>query len=124
VSNVVIKDHLPAFSMRLKGVFDDALREVAQDIIEESKMKAPFKDGMLRASASTQATGRLSREVTYGNGSVQYAGAQEAGQTRGYRIRRYTTAGTGAHFLKNTGDKYAGTKIIGKFIKHAQRVRI
>lgn len=107
----------------MKSVFEDVLREVAQDIIEESKMVTPYKDGMLRASARTKSTGILQREVSYGDSSVPYAGAQEAGQTRGYKIRRYTTSGTGAHFLEKTGDKYVKLKLVGKFKKHAVRVR-
>lgn len=107
----------------MKSVFEDVLREVASDIIEESRNITPYKGGDLRASARTRSVGTLQREVTYGTEEVEYAGAQEAGQTRGYKIRNYSLAGTGAHFLEKTGDKYVKLKLVGKFKKHAVRVR-
>lgn len=81
-----------------------ALHSMGKTIKNESLMKAPKKDGPMRESAQV-IDGNKAVIVIYGGGEIQYAGYQERGKRRdgSYAVKRYTTPGTSAHFLENTG---------------------
>lgn len=121
MSRVTVKDNLPSFTKQMKSVFNDALRETAVDILVEAKMKAPLKHGLLRSPH--EPIKRLTNGYAVGF-DARYAAYQEAGGDGNRVIRHYTTADTGKHFLENSGDRYAGSKIVGKFKKHSQRISI
>lgn len=75
-----------------------ALRLMIEAIYKNSIPITPKEHGNLRAD--------VIRAVQGLHGSIKwdknYAAAQEAGMTRGFVIRNYTTGGTGAHYAART----------------------
>jgi hypothetical protein len=119
--SVTVENKLPLFSTQVSIVMSDALREGARDTLVNSRTKAPFKKGQLRAESDTyMIAGPLAWRVSYWK---QYARFQEKGGDSRRRVRNYTTPGTGAHFLKSAGDATA-TRIRTIFIKHSGRIRV
>jgi hypothetical protein len=117
-----INDKLPQFKRNLYQVLDDGVKESARDILIDAKNHAPFLHGMLRSDSGIEKTRPLRAKVYF---DAEYAYYQEKGQGRDgtHVVRKYTTAGTGKHFLKNAGDKMQ-TKMLIKFKKHAQRAKV
>lgn len=77
-----------------------ALPRMASSILTMAKMKAPLREGPLRASGRVK-NGVGESEVSFGNnGQVPYAAYQERGSTTG-KPWNYTTPGTGPKFLAN-----------------------
>jgi hypothetical protein len=80
--------------MRNKKVL--AIRFMLDAIHREARPKTPMLTGQLR--------GDVIKRISGSKGSIRwgkkYAWYQERGYTSG-RVRRYTTAGTGAHFAEN-----------------------
>lgn len=106
---------MPQFKRSLYNVMDDAFKEGARDALINAKTKAPFQKGGLRSDADINKEGALHWRIAF---YKEYASVQELKEHR-----NYTTAGTGAHFLKNAGDEQREKlKLIAK--KHAQRVRV
>lgn len=66
--------------------------------------------GALRASARFTKLGTGKYRVTVGTGSVAeaYAAAQEAGTTRGFTMKNYSTPGTGPHYFRKSIDTVMG----------------
>lgn len=56
---------------------------------------------------------------------MEYAAFQERGSRAdgSHRVRKYSTSGTGAHFLERAGDKQV-SKLPAKFAMHAQRAKV
>lgn len=119
-SSVKVENHLPQFKMSLFNVMDDALAETALDILILSRQKAPVKQGYLRSASLTNQVAKMRHVVSY---YAEYAGAQEAGMAGGRVFRNYTTAGTGAHYLENTGDEKSAMMTM-TFAKHARRAKV
>lgn len=102
-----------AFLVKI-GVFADLLPNLMAARIE-AKLKTggevPFlpvstkwaQRGALRTSIRSQKMGFAMAVVTVGENSPAgaYAAAQEAGVTRGYPIKKYSTPGTGPHFFQH-----------------------
>lgn len=121
MSATIFVNKLPQYKSVLYRVYDDALKETATDVLIEAKMKAPFKTGHLRApSEPIKDMGKLRWRVGF---DARYAAYQEAGGDGNRVVRKYTTSGTGKHFLKNSGDRNAKL-LAGKFKKHSQRVSV
>lgn len=120
MSRVTIDDRLPAFKMKLRNAYDDALGETAKDALIDAKNHAPYAKGGLRREASAEQVVSLKWRISFW---IEYARFQEFGGDSRRRVRNYTTAGTGAHFLKNAGDK-ATDKLRSTLMKHGLRVRV
>ena len=101
---VRIDDRLPEFAQLSKAVLADALQEGARDILEAAKTKAPFLKGGLRRQSGISVPDRLKRRISF---DVEYARYQEFGGDSRRRVRKYTTPGTGAHYLESSGDDVA-----------------
>lgn len=106
--SVKLEDKTVQFLLTHAFVVDDAVNEIADDILNLALAKVPIKEGTLYESGQVESKGTLHYIVSFGDDgsdAENYAGAQEAGTTRGYKINNYTTAGTGAHFLEKAGKK-------------------
>lgn len=115
--SVKVVDNLPQFKKSAERVLNDALREGSTEILEISRNKAPFKDGGLRRESDKRERSHLNWRISYW---VEYARYQEFGGDGKRVVRKYTTPGTGAHYLENAGDKIKA-KMDLKFIKHGRR---
>ena len=124
MSDVRIIDKMPQFKRSLYSVMGDALKEATRDTVINSKAKAPYSGkGHLRADVGIRRTSRLSYTVYYGdNNAKDYARFQEFGGDGTRKVRKYTTPGTGAHFLRDAGNEQA-RKIDRTFKKHAMRAK-
>lgn len=116
---VKVINRLPRFKQTLYVVLDDALKEGARDIRLHAKEKAPYKMGHLRANSDFTQIGRLKWRVSFWE---VYARFQEFGGNNKRRVRKYTTSGTGKHYLKNAGDQMV-LKLKSILKKHAGRAR-
>ena len=95
---------MDAFSKVMKANANQALRAMAQNIVNDSKVLAPKKEGTLRRTATIRQIPD-GVQVRYGDG-IRYAMAQERGIVGGkYPVRRYTTPGTQAHYLETASNR-------------------
>lgn len=78
-----------------------AIRYMLDAIDQTASPNTPKEIGVLRRSVQKKVTGPRG-EIRW---PQKYAQAQEAGTTRGFPIRNYTTAGTGPHFAENAVNK-------------------
>lgn len=105
--SVQIKDNSQAWLRSQEVRLQKGLRRMGMDIVKNVQSNiTPRKTRDLRDSAHIEGMGNTIK-VVVGNASVRYAAAQEVGQTHGYPIRRYTTPGTGPHYLKKNGNMIA-----------------
>jgi len=118
--DVTITDKLPIFRSGMLVVFDDAVKEGARDGLIDAKVHAPFDKGQLRADSDVTRVGLLKWRISFWK---EYARFQEFGGTTLRRVRNYSTSGTGAHFLRNAGDKQY-EKLPSNFKKHASRLGV
>lgn len=116
MNKVRIDDRMPRFKRRMVVALDTAMRESSGKILAEATLKAPKDKGHLRADVEINHDRPLHWRISF---NKEYAAAQEAGRTRGYKIRKYTTPGTGAHFLENAGDNETD-RIVNRFRKHSR----
>ena len=119
MSQAIVKDKLPQFKRSLYNVLDDALTEGSKEIVDELKNTTPFLHGDLMAANRITTPKKLTRRVSM---DKEYARFQEFGGDSKRRVRKYSKAGTGPHFLKNAGDKQV-KKIARTYKKHAARAR-
>lgn len=98
----------------------DALKEGARDTLKNAKEKAPHDKGGLRGNSITKKESDLNWQVWF---DIEYAAFQEFGGDGKRTVRRYKTAGTGKHFLKNAGDEQS-RRMVSIFKKHASRARV
>lgn len=120
VKSVKIVDKLPSFSRHMKTTLDDAVAEAAKDVLINAKNRAPFAKGALRREADVKQSKMLTYIISFW---VEYARFQEFGGNAKRRVRNYTTGGTGAHFLKSSGDEQV-SKLAATVKKHALRIRV
>ena len=116
---VVVIDKLPKFRLSAKKVLGDALREAGTDVLINTKERAPFKKGGLRGESHVKPIHPLLYRVSFW---MEYARFQEFGGDSKRRVRKYTTSGTGKHYLKSSGDE-AVDKLNLTFAKHGRRAR-
>lgn len=117
--SVKVINRLPMFSKSLYRVLNDAMRESSKDILINAKQKAPFRQGGLRSDANNREVEFLHHRVSF---NKEYARFQEFGGDSKRKVRHYTTSGTGAHYLKKSGDAEV-RKLKANFKKHAARAR-
>lgn len=120
VKHVKVVDKLPSFARQLRNAYDDALSEVAKDILIASRNVAPFQKGALRRESDTSQVRLLLWRVSYW---IEYARYQEFGGDEKRTVRNYSTAGTGKHFLQKTGDDRKSRMVI-TLKKHGSRARV
>jgi len=119
-TSVKVINNLPKFSKVTKVALNNALNELARDLLIDAKNTAPFLSGGLRSDSGVKTPKPLSKEVYFGK---EYAAYQEFGGDGKKRVQNYTTAGTGKKFLSKSGDKQSrrGTMVIKK---HANLVKV
>jgi hypothetical protein len=121
---MIIQDKMPQMKRSIDSVMGDALREGCKEIIDLAISKTPLNlSGNLRADKGITSDGRLKMAVWWGNSPAsEYTLFQEFGGDKNRRVKKYTTPGTGAHFLKNAGDRVT-MKMNSTFQKHGLRAR-
>lgn len=117
--SVRVIDKLPSFGRSAARVLDDAIKEGAVDTLVGAKLRAPFLHGSLRSSSDVKRVRPLLWRVSFW---MEYARFQEFGGDGKRRVRRYSTAGTGKGFLKQSGDVQA-KKLSQTLAKHGKRAR-
>lgn len=123
---VRVDDRMAAFKRANENAMERALARMRNDIFVLSQFKVPFKDGELKSSGDQKQMGRLHHRVLYGEqGAQDYASYQHRGMRKdGSRlVKRYTTAGTGKHFLTDAG-KVVAPKSGMYFKREAENVRV
>lgn len=117
--NVTVSNKLPQYSSKVNNALEDALREGGRDIQTLVQTRAPYRKGDLRGQKDARWAGRLLWRVSYW---MEYARYQEFGGDGRRTVRKYTTAGTGKHFLSRSGKDVAHTmdEIIKKHIRRIQ----
>lgn len=116
--SVKINDKLPIFTSKLKIYADDAMKELAKDIFTVAKSNAPYKHGRLRNESKP--IDKKSNAHYWVQFRAVYARYQEFGGDGRRIIRKYTTAGTGKHYLQNAGNRQT-SRAIGVIRKHLTR---
>lgn len=105
---VEVKDYSQAWLAVEGQNLTNALEAMADAIMKVAKAKAPKRYGHLRDSSHINRTNPTTREIVFDakteDGSKSYAWYQERGYTSG-PVRHYTTPGTQAHYLGETGDQ-------------------
>ena len=120
--SVVVINNLPLFGNIAKKTLDDALGSAARDTQVDAKAHAPFLHGDLRSHSDNDRVSPLHWRINF---DMEYAAFQERGSRAdgSHRVRKYSTSGTGAHFLERAGDKQV-SKLPAKFAMHAQRAKV
>jgi len=118
--SIMVIDKMPLFKRNLYSVMDDALKEGARDVLIKAKAKAPYRKGGLRGDTDITTPKPLSKRISFG---IEYARFQEFGGDGKRQVRKYTTSGTGAHYLKTSGDDI-GKSLVSTFRKHGIRARV
>ena len=105
-SSVEFKDYSDAWLAVQQQNLTNAIEAMADAIMKVSKVKTPKLNNKLRESSHINRLNPTSREIVYGGSGVQYAMYQERGMRADgtHVVRNYTTAGTHAHYLEETGD--------------------
>ena len=104
VSLSVKTDHskMDAWGKITKANANQALRAMAQNILNDSKVLAPKKTGTMRRTSQIKKIPD-GFQIRYGDG-INYAWYQERGYTSG-PVRFYTTPGTQAHYLETASER-------------------
>ena len=102
VSSVRIDSNATAAAAVINQNLSSAVGAMANAILQTSKMVTPMKSGRLRYSGQVTGYG-LEREISY---NTPYAAYQERGMRLDgtHVVRRYTTPGTGSHYLEKTAE--------------------
>lgn len=103
---VEFKDYSQAWLAVEKQNLTNAIEAMADAIMKVAKAKAPKLTGALRDSSHINRLSKNSREIVFdakNDRGKSYAYYQERGYTSG-PVRRYTTPGTQAHYLQESGD--------------------
>ncbi len=103
---VHLTDNSGAWFNHQVGKANAALKLMGQAIKNRAKIKVPKKDHDLEESARVESK-NLEVKVVFGGGGIEYAGYQERGHRYdgSHQVRHYTTAGTGAHYLEESGEQ-------------------
>ncbi len=117
--NARINNRLPQFSDSAKRVLNDAMRSTASDILIKAKDRAPFRKGGLRGESDTHMVRLLKWRISFW---IEYARFQEFGGDSKRKVRNYSSAGTGKHFLRTSGDE-AVNKLNTQLAIHGRRAR-
>ena len=102
-TSVIFNDVADGFAQK-HGVFSEMMLGLMAAAIE-TRIKTggitPFKKGGLRGSVRHRKVGVAHYEVT---ADKEYAAAQEAGQTHGHTMTKFTTPGTGPGWFQEAID--------------------
>lgn len=109
--SVKVTNKLPAFAAKSKTMLNEALRTAATDTLISAKSNAPYNKGGLRANSYSTMERLLHWRVYF---TIEYARFQEFGGDANRRVRNYSSPGTGAHFLRDAGEKH-GRTLVQKF---------
>ncbi len=107
--SVKITNRFPSWSTQTKARLEIGMSEAVRDIIIQAKRKSPFEKGQLRANTDIMQLRPLHRRVGF---HMEYARFQEFGGDLRRRVRNYTTAGTGPHYLRDSGNEIAAKFIM------------
>lgn len=105
-TTVEFKDYSRAWLAVEQQNLTNALEAMADAIMKTAKVKAPRLTGKLRDSSHINRLSQTSREIVFDaqdSKGKSYAWYQERGYTSG-PVRHYTTSGTQAHYLQESGD--------------------
>lgn len=93
---------LKEFAAKNAEACDKALERMAGDIVKVAKIRVPFEHGHLMKSIKASRIKPLHHRVVVDS---DYAAYQERGMRRNgsHVVRRYSTPGTGAHYLRDAG---------------------
>lgn len=99
---VIVIDHSPRLISRVELAADQVLGRAGAEIELLAKSRVPVKQGPLQTSGQHRRIGMMHHRVVF---NKEYAAYQERGVRKdGSRpVRKYTTPGTGAHYLENAG---------------------
>lgn len=115
-----IVDQMKRFIQLNEDAVDRALNRMAIDVERLSKERAPVLHGQLWASGHHLRKGRLNYVMIF---DKEYARYQEFGGDGRRKIKNYTKAGTGAHYLRDSGNTISD-KSIGYIKSEIQRIHI
>ena len=119
-SKAKIESRIKAVKAQMDVNHSIAISKMAEAILSTSRMKAPKKDNHLRSSASIRASGQFKRDIVYGQGLERYGKGYNYAAYQEYKEKtahsRYTTPGTGPHFLEQAGEAIV-KKGIGAYLK-------
>lgn len=105
-SKTTFHNRFPQFQMKMDKMFDNVLRRMSADIVTEAKLNVPLKDGRLISSINYRKASQKTYEVY---SDTEYSAYQERGMRAdgSHVVRRYTTPGTGKHWLRNGAKEVA-----------------
>lgn len=102
--NITLIDNSEKWLKQEEARLQVGLGRIAQAINATARSKVPRKYGNLANTGRVSGTGN-EREITFGGQGIKYAHAQEEGTNGIVVFKKYTTPGTGAHYLEQSGDK-------------------
>lgn len=114
MGGVRVDSQIPRHKQGTKKNMNLALQRMRNDIFILSQVKVPYKEGTLQHSGQQKQVADLHHRVSYGESGAE---AYTAYQHRGARadgshpVRNYTTAGTGKHFLDESGAVISGKAV-------------
>ena len=119
MGKVTVENKIYEFGERTTKVFDEALGRMAKDIVQVTKITIPFLGGDLMKAVKKEKLGILEHRVVI---DEEYASYQERGKraTGSHVVKKYTTPGTGPHFLEKAGDKITSQAI--QYLKQANQL--
>lgn len=103
VGDVVITDNSGEWLSKTHRQLNNALTAMCNSIKNTSQLVVPKDSKTLARSARIERVGEDAMAVTYGKG-LAYARYQEFGGDGKRVVKNYTTPGTHAHYLKQSGD--------------------
>lgn len=103
VGSVTIKDYSDSWLRSTESSLAQAQEVMCQSIKNTSQLVVPKDSKTLARSARIERIDNSTMAVTYGKG-LAYARYQEFGGDGRRVVRNYTTPGTHAHYLKQSGD--------------------
>lgn len=118
--NIKIIDNILKFVEKNAQATDRALNRMSTDIERLSKNRVPVKKGPLKSSGKSIKRGFMDYRVVY---NMEYAAFQEFGGDKKRVIKNYTTPGTGAFYLKSSGDKIS-EKSLDYLKQESARIKI
>lgn len=112
-------DNIMRFYKLTATSMDNAIGKMAKDVKQIASIRVPYLSGDLQASIKPVKKAMMHHRVEVGGGGINYAHYQEAGQRKdgSHRVRKYSTPGTGKHFLKDAGESVE--KNVINYIKQA-----
>lgn len=117
-------DNIMRFYKLTATSMDNAIGKMAKDVKQIASIRVPYLSGDLQASTKPVKKAMMHHRVEVGGGDINHAHYQEAGQRKdgSHRVRRYSTPGTGKHFLKDAGESVE--KNVINYIKQAVIKRV